>query len=79
MPPLRPEPLKLEPLADMAKQYVALVEGDLGGTDGLGQYVHEVYGLSHHMLFLMQVAYGAKETSGAIDAAFNARKAHGQA
>lgn len=74
MPPLRPEPLKLEPLADMAKQYVALVEGDLGGPDGLGQYVHEVYGVSHHMLFLMQVAYGAKQASDAVDKAFYERK-----
>lgn len=68
---IRPEP---EPLAIMAKEYVALVEGDLGGPNGLGQYVHERYGVSHNMLYLMQTRFGTKEASDAIDAAFNARK-----
>lgn len=66
--------VEVEPLAIMARQYVALVEGDLGGPDGLGAYKHERYGVSHRMMYLMQVKYGAKETSDAIDEAFNARK-----
>ena len=66
--------VEIEPLAIMAREYVALVEGDLGGPDGMGRYVHERYGVSHHMMYLMQVKYGVKETSDAIDAAFNKRK-----
>ena len=71
--------VELEPLAIMAREYVALVEGDLGGPNGLEQYVHDLYGVSHRMMWLMQVKYGVKETSDAIDVAFNARKAHAKA
>ena len=71
--------VEIEPLAIMAREYVALVEGDLGGPDGMGRYVHERYGVSHRMMYQMQVKYGVKETSDAIDAAFNKRKAHAKA
>jgi hypothetical protein len=71
-----PPNVKLETLDIMAREYVALVEGDLGGPDGLEQYVHDLYGVSHNMLHIMQVHYGEAETSDAIDKVFNERKAH---
>lgn len=67
----RPSNVEMEPLAIMASQYVALVSD--GQPDGLGQFVHETYGVSHHMLYLMQVRYGAAQVSDAIDAAFKDR------
>ncbi len=72
MSPLRPTDVELEPLADMAKQYVELVSD--GEPNGWGQYVHEKYGLSHHMLYLMQVRFGAGEVSDAVDKAFKKRR-----
>jgi hypothetical protein len=63
----RPTPT-IEPLADMAKEYVRMLEEDQ--PDGLGQWVHSRYGVSHNMLYLMQRNYGPKEASAAIDQAF---------
>jgi len=52
----------------LAKEYVELVSD--GEPNGLGQYVHPQWGVSHSMMYLMQTQYGAAEANNAINEAF---------
>lgn len=61
----------LLPLADMAREYYDVLEGQ---ADGLGRFVHPTYGVSHNMLYLMQINYGVGPTATALDLEWASRK-----
>lgn len=65
--PLAPDVPK-QPLEEMARDYVELVSN--GEPDRLGRFVHEHWGTSSHLLYLMQIHYGVEEADRAINRAF---------
>lgn len=64
---LAPDVPKAE-LSEMARDYVELLNH--GEPDRLGRYVHEYWGTSSHLLYLMTIHYGADEADRAINRAF---------
>lgn len=62
--PLAPD-VRPTSLDEMARDYVELVSN--GEPDRLGRYIHEHWGTSTHLLYLMQIHYGAEEANRAIN------------